>query len=428
MHFSFDNYSDCKYSSIYYLTYLKNAKNRDEALNETYVYNSAKALDDLKRYRELVKKGDYVCVATSSLLVPEAVEPLIGDSTKNYIVMEVGAADAQTAANKCSAIFNTDALDVSNELFSGLNINDDGLHLWTFAVYKVESASVSSETMNFSNHSNGMTCSWNYKPKDAQNETIKFSFGADLKSGGMSFSDIVHIERLSTSIYLKPADMKRFLEKDPSILDEFKQNITYNDGEGFNWEVVGAVTLTVLAVAANIAAAVLTGGVSLLLSAAAILAGTGAFLSWSIVAIEGVATYLGKQLGEYPIPDVYVGFPNASTNGKKVEGVVNCTYGEYVDDFNVKPNYDVTCENILDGDFGRILNYIMNILRFVACAILILFGVIDFVKPIVSGDAEMLTKSGKTFIKRIIVFVLILFAPILVNFLLSLIGETSCNM
>lgn len=105
-----------------------------------------------------------------------------------------------------------------------------------------------------------------------------------------------------------------------------------------------------------------------------------------------------------------------------------CTVSPYTKNNSSIGNLDVNCETILDGDFGKILKYILNIIRFIACTILILFSVMDFVKPILSGDDEMLKKSGRIFIKRLIIFVLILFLPVLIELLLSLIDKTSCRI
>lgn len=114
---------------------------------------------------------------------------------------------------------------------------------------------------------------------------------------------------------------------------------------------------------------------------------------------------------------------SSGTNGFK------CTVKPYKekDKLNFTGNDKVTC-GIFDKNtmFGKVLRTILNIIRTIAIIILILFGIMDFVKAITSSDEDALKKAGNTFVKRLIIIVLILFIPAIIELLFSLIDKESC--
>lgn len=83
--------------------------------------------------------------------------------------------------------------------------------------------------------------------------------------------------------------------------------------------------------------------------------------------------------------------------------------------------YPITnCEELLGEDLINKLNSYMNIIKIAVPIILIGFGIIEFTKAMFSGSEDDMKKAQQKFIKRLIIAVLIFFAPILVNFLLTI--------
>ena len=86
-----------------------------------------------------------------------------------------------------------------------------------------------------------------------------------------------------------------------------------------------------------------------------------------------------------------------------------------------------TCGSILgdvhdSDDPAYYLNFAFNIIKYAAIVILLVFTVLDFAKAIVSSDNDALKKALKKAIKRIIICVVIFFLPILIEFVLELLG------
>lgn len=413
--YNLDPYSDCKYSGNFYVLYKTVTKMSPSG--NTNIYNNINALDIMSENSKTNNKvGDYVCVATYG-----TVNQTSTDLDDQVIIIDGLGTDKDKAMKTCEGIFNTDVADIGRVL---INENKE---IWTFALYKITESSNSQETMTVNKSSGGLRCEWSYTPDDGVTEKVGFGFGANLDSGKMNFTSIENIERLNVSIFLRPSDMKNILEQNKNIFDTFSNNISYDDQSGINWGFIASIAGAAVYIGANVAAAILTGGTSIVFSVIGTVAGATTVAFGIVTGIEGFSTYFGKQTGTYSIPDVWIGFPYIELKGNRVEGVL-CSFEEFRDKFDIDSDYKVTCQGIFSGEFGRILSYILNILRIVGCILMVLLGIIDFVKPIMSGDAEMLQKSGTKFIKRIIIFILILFIPAIVKLLLSLIDKASCEL
>ena len=75
------------------------------------------------------------------------------------------------------------------------------------------------------------------------------------------------------------------------------------------------------------------------------------------------------------------------------------------------------------------LDWILDIIKYVAIAALLVLSTIDFIKAIISNDKDAIKKAGTTAVKRFIYCVLIFFAPILLDFLMQLFGlYGSCGL
>ena len=68
------------------------------------------------------------------------------------------------------------------------------------------------------------------------------------------------------------------------------------------------------------------------------------------------------------------------------------------------------------------LQWILNVMKYVAIVALLVLITTDFVKAVASNDKDALKKAGTTAIKRFIYCVILFFVPIIVNFIMNLFG------
>lgn len=97
---------------------------------------------------------------------------------------------------------------------------------------------------------------------------------------------------------------------------------------------------------------------------------------------------------------------------------------------------DFSGPEICEGFLGRkinhsspayYLNLILKIMKYAAVILAIVFSIIDFAKATISQDKDNLKKATITSVKRLIFAVLMFFIPILIDFVLGLLGAyTSC--
>lgn len=98
-----------------------------------------------------------------------------------------------------------------------------------------------------------------------------------------------------------------------------------------------------------------------------------------------------------------------------------------ITDFGFKWDGPENCEGFLgDPDIALdpawYLQLIFKIVKYVAVILAIVLSIIDFVKAITAQDKDALNKAIQTAIKRLILTVLLFFLPILVNFVLGIVG------
>lgn len=68
------------------------------------------------------------------------------------------------------------------------------------------------------------------------------------------------------------------------------------------------------------------------------------------------------------------------------------------------------------------MQWILNIIKYVAIAALLCLSTVDFIKALVSNDKDALKKAGMTTAKRFIYVVILFFLPIIVDFIMRLFG------
>lgn len=100
--------------------------------------------------------------------------------------------------------------------------------------------------------------------------------------------------------------------------------------------------------------------------------------------------------------------------------------GEYEEnngpDININTS-DASCDGIIgSGQFKMRLSEILNAMRIIGVAMVIIFSTMDFGKALIAQDNDALKKSTQTAFKRLVIAVVIFFVPVLLNILLSLAG------
>lgn len=89
-----------------------------------------------------------------------------------------------------------------------------------------------------------------------------------------------------------------------------------------------------------------------------------------------------------------------------------------------KPTYipvdGVGCE-MLSDELLDLLADVYHLIRGVAIVLVVILGIMDFIKAAASNDADALKKSGNKFMKRVIVLAILIMLPSLIEFLMSLI-------
>lgn len=85
-----------------------------------------------------------------------------------------------------------------------------------------------------------------------------------------------------------------------------------------------------------------------------------------------------------------------------------------------KDNGPLTCEGILGQDIIKWLKSAFLLIQIGTIIIVIVMTMLDFVKAITSGEADIMKKVWKNFSRRLIVLVILFLAPVLVNFILKI--------
>lgn len=90
-----------------------------------------------------------------------------------------------------------------------------------------------------------------------------------------------------------------------------------------------------------------------------------------------------------------------------------------------KPLFDMEINKapgcvIMGSNLNNLLGDIYKWVRGAAAALVIVLGVLDFLKAVTSEDAEAMRKAGSTFTKRLILLVVLILLPYLIDFVLEL--------
>lgn len=104
-------------------------------------------------------------------------------------------------------------------------------------------------------------------------------------------------------------------------------------------------------------------------------------------------------------------------NGSNQEGE---SIGSYYPGLK-KVNY--VCGGIVSDKLLKEIVKIYKTICLVTVAVVIILGILDFMKAISSDDDSALKKAASTFIKRIVVVIILVILPILLQFILTIFGD-----
>ena len=88
-------------------------------------------------------------------------------------------------------------------------------------------------------------------------------------------------------------------------------------------------------------------------------------------------------------------------------------------------DYENICSNQNILNAVRIIGDVVNILKWIVPIIIIIFGVIDFVKAVVSSDEDASSKASKALLRRFISGVAVFLVPTILFGILNIIEVTT---
>jgi len=77
--------------------------------------------------------------------------------------------------------------------------------------------------------------------------------------------------------------------------------------------------------------------------------------------------------------------------------------------------------DVIPDEIRNWIKSTLNLVKYVALALVIVLGILDFIKAAASGEADQMKKSGSSFLKRIIAVVILFLLPVIVELVLNLI-------
>ena len=87
--------------------------------------------------------------------------------------------------------------------------------------------------------------------------------------------------------------------------------------------------------------------------------------------------------------------------------------------------YDDGTDNSACGFSGRLITWVINILRWIKYILpvfVIILGILDFIKAIGSDKDDVMKQSQKKFIKRLVAAALVFLIPLIIEFILTKMG------
>jgi hypothetical protein len=95
----------------------------------------------------------------------------------------------------------------------------------------------------------------------------------------------------------------------------------------------------------------------------------------------------------------------------------------------------ISCGQLIDAETKQLIKEVLAYPRYIIPAIIIALGSLDLFKAVIAGKEDEMKKAQKTFMKRVIIGVLVYLVPALVNVIIWLaniawegLGYTTCPM
>ena len=105
-------------------------------------------------------------------------------------------------------------------------------------------------------------------------------------------------------------------------------------------------------------------------------------------------------------------------------GCTNCS----VADMPIfKPGEYDDCEGILGPELISFINTILDYVKILVPIALIALGSFDIGRAVFAGNEDDMKKATKTFVRRLIIAVIIMFSPLLVNFIINVVNSATSS-
>lgn len=106
-------------------------------------------------------------------------------------------------------------------------------------------------------------------------------------------------------------------------------------------------------------------------------------------------------------------------------------YGDFKAQNNIKFE-EGSCDTLLGSihnpkDPAYYLDFAFKIIKYLAIVLLFVYTIVEYSKAITSSNQDAIKKATQATIKRLIIAIIIFFLPILINFILSILGIVSTN-
>ena len=131
--------------------------------------------------------------------------------------------------------------------------------------------------------------------------------------------------------------------------------------------------------------------------------------------------YGGSTMGAVSLPYT-IGVVNDNATSNFTFACTNCD----VDDIPIfEPGEYDDCEGILGPELISFINTIFDYVKVLVPVALIALGSFDIGRAVFAGNEDEMKKATKTFIRRLIIAVIIMFSPLLVNFIINVVNNAT---
>ena len=115
----------------------------------------------------------------------------------------------------------------------------------------------------------------------------------------------------------------------------------------------------------------------------------------------------------------------------RVKAKVNASFDSYISHISINTDIPLADSDSCEGYLGSVddpnapayyLDKAFDIIKYLAIILLFVLSIVEYFKALTSGDQDAMKKATQKTIKRVIMAVIIFIAPILIEFILSVLG------